>query len=303
MQPSSFARRMAPSCAALFVSAAAAGCASVIGIPDRSLAWCLQPEHTGHAFCEDFDHANPTADWSYAPTSPAGTSRTFVASDDGSPNANAMDTLVEPLAVGATNFSGLEQSFTSQVFGKVTIGVDVRVTQFQSMTDPTTQLGTGAGFLLLSDVVTQSAMGPSECIGLSLASVNPQQVAIAVILVPNSGDCLTVNNVMGDAGTAMSGDDGGATSMPDVPVPNPLANVFLDQWFRLTMTVTRMSDGSGTIDFRVPAASSMAPPPIPAGSLSEGYPSVAIGTDVTGPSGNIEVQFDNVTVDFAAGGP
>jgi hypothetical protein len=282
-----------------FLCALAAGCAQVLGIPDRSLAWCQQPAQASHAFCEDFDHANPTADWSSAPTSPSGTSRTFVPSDDGTPNVYAMDTLVDPLPVGTSNFAGLEQSFTSQVFGQVTVGVDVRVTSFGFMTDPTTQLSTGAGFLLLSDVVTESAMGPSECIGLSLIPVSDQQVGIAVILVPNAGDCLTVNNLMGDAGAqAPIGD---AMAMPEVPTPSPLANVFVDQWFRLTMTVTRMSDGSGTIDFRVPSASSLPPPPIPAGSLSQGYPSLAIGTDVTGPSGNVEFQFDNVTVDFDAG--
>ena len=294
MRQSSFVRPLA----AIFVCAVAAGCASVLGIPDRSLEWCLQPAQASHAFCEDFDHANPTADWSFAPMSPTGTSRTFVPSGDGTPNVYAMDTLVEPLPTGTSNFAGLEQSFTTQVFGTVTVGVDVRVTSFGFMTDPTTLLSTGAGFLLLSDVVTDSTMGPSECIGLSLMPVSAQEVGIAVILVPNAGDCLTVNNLMGDAGAQTAGDDGGAAAMADVPAPLPLANVFLDQWFRLSMTVTRMSDGSGTIDFRVPSVSSLPPPPLPAGSLSEGYPSLAIGTDVTGPSGNVEFQFDNVTVDF-----
>jgi hypothetical protein len=279
---------------------AAAGCASILNLSDRSLEWCLQPQNA-HAFCEDFDHANPTQAWSFAPSPPPGTSRTFVSSDYDPPSALAMDTLVSPLPTGESSFSGLQQAFTTQVFSRVTVAVDMRVVSFDFMLDPSDpSIGTGAGFLLLSDVVTQSAMGPSECIGLALAPAGTGRVGIDVILVPNAGDCLTVNNLMGDSGAAPVPDDdaGMPAAAAATPIPSPLASVFLNQWFRLSMTVTRLSDGSGTIDFRVPSGTSMAPPPIPAGSLSAGYPSLAIGTDVTGPSGNIELQYDNVTVDF-----
>jgi hypothetical protein len=286
--------------AAFAALVAGAGCASILNIEDRSLEWCLEPQNA-HAFCEDFDHQNPTADWSFAPSPPSGTSRTFVPSDYDPPNALAMDTLVEALPTGESSFSGLQQAFTSQVFNQVVVGVDVRIVSAAFMADSVDpNLVTGAGFLLLSDVVTQSAMGASECIGLALAPAGAGQVGIDVILVPDSSDCLTVGNLMTDAGPQSTDDDGGAAGGAVAGLPWPLANVFLDQWFRLTLTITRKTDGSGTIDFRVPSGSSMAPPPIPAGSLNEGYPSLAIGTDVTGPSGNIEVQFDNVTVDFLA---
>jgi hypothetical protein len=64
---------------ALGCLAAAAACASILGIPDRSLEWCLQPANA-HPFCEDFDHQNPTEQWSTAPPPVSGASRTFVPS-------------------------------------------------------------------------------------------------------------------------------------------------------------------------------------------------------------------------------
>ncbi len=282
---------------ALGCLAAAAACASILGIPDRSLEWCLQPGNA-HPFCEDFDHQNPTEQWSTAPPPVSGASRTFVPSSFDPPNAFAMDTTVGPLMAGVPLFSGLQQSFVDQVFGRVVVGLDVRIVTAGFMADPDDPtVQTGAGFLLLSDVVT--AAGQSECIGLALSPAGADQVTIDVELVPNSNDCLTLNPLMGDSGV-MAMSDADAPMAAPTPVPSPLANVFLNQWFRLTLDVTRQPDGSGTIDFRVPSVSSMAPPMIPAGSLSEGVPSLGIGTDVIGPSGTFEIQFDNVTVDFPA---
>ncbi len=271
-----------------------------MGIPNRQLEWCLRPENA-HDFCEDFDHANPTGAWAVAPDpTPGLTSRTFVPSTFDPPNVQAMDSTVGPLATSVSNFIGLQQSFTNQVFGRVDVGVDIRIVSTEYKLDG--DIGTAAGFLLLSDIPSSSASGPPECIGfLLLPTTVPGQVTINVLLVPDSTDCLTVDNVDEDGGPAPMGDmsDAAAPTMAASPMPTALANVFTDQWFRLKLTVTRGSDGSGSIDFSVPSGSSMAPPSIPAGSLGTGFPGLSIGTDVTGPSGTFDIQFDNVTVDFS----
>ena len=109
----------------------------------------------------------------------------------------------------------------------------------------------------------------------------------------NTTDCTGVTNVPTDAGTII--DDAGLSTFANVgPVPN------LNQWSHISLDVKRNSDGSGDVGFDIDLPGRVAPPRIPAGYLTDQSPAVAIATSVVGPSGRIELEFDNVTVDFPA---
>jgi hypothetical protein len=104
-------------------------------------------------------------------------------------------------------------------------------------------------------------------------------------------DCTSVADVPDDAGAIT--DDAGLTEFAIIaPMPT------LNQWSHITLDVTRNSDGSGTVGFDINLPGRLPPPQIPAGYLTDGSPAVAVATSVVGPSGRVELEFDNVTVDF-----
>lgn len=294
-----------PAFTAFAAVVAAAGCASIIGADDPSLEWCRQPANQ-HDFCEDFDHEDPFANWPVSPMPPPGTTRGLTA---GKSPPYALDTVVGPLANGASAYTGLETSFQS-IFNDVKVGVDVRIAQVNFTTTPPI---TGAGFLLLVDS-NVTADQPSLCIGVGLApSTLPGTVDLAVFLVPNSTNCVTVNNLPpGDAGTAGADDDAQAmdddaqttendAALPITPMPYIVGEVYLASWTHIALEVLRNNDGSGVITFSATPnqGGGTNVPMIPPNSLGAGIPELGIATDVTGPStGPFEVQFDNVTVDF-----
>jgi len=292
--------------AAFVTLIAAAGCASIIGIPEASIEWCQQSANNGHDFCEDFDHADPFGAWA-SPPPPPGTTRGLA---PGESPPFALDTVVGPLEAGASAFTGLETSFSSQTFNDVKVHVDIRIAQtnFEAVDD----VVTGAGLLLLADL-SMAAAQPSLCVGLGLLpSMTSETVELALFLVPNSSDCVTVNNLPGDAAadaaadaaTPSTDDDaeaGSESALPAYPQPHPVGAVYLGTWTHIALEVQRnAADGSGTITFTAtpgPGGGGMVPI-IPPNSLSAGVPELGIATDVTGPSGAFEVLFDNVTVDF-----
>jgi hypothetical protein len=247
--------------------------------------------------------------WAIAPTPPPGASRTIVPSDDSPPNA--LDTRLDPLEAGVSSLTGLDQSFPDASFDHVVVGVDVRIVQAEFMSAGA--LTSGIGFLLIEDTSLMPGQ-PNVCIGLVLAPSTGAQgtVTIAAVVVPDPVDCFTVNNLMsmgvGSPGEDASqstdgGDDAGfaaAAAAAAVPVPTALAEVLTNQWQHLTLALTRNADGSGTLLPMVPPYGAIAPIAIGPGSLAAGYPQIGIATSVTGPAGSVEVQFDNVTVDFAA---
>lgn len=289
---------------------AAAGCASILAIPnDPSLEWCQQPTNK-HDFCEDFDHVDPFAAWPASPMPPPGTTRGLSAGD--SP-PYALDTAVDALEAGASAFTGLETSF-SEPFDDVKVGAEIRVAQIHFTTVAPI---TGAGFMLLSEL-NETANEPSLCIGLGLApSMLPGTVDLALFLVPNSSDCVSVNNLdvdaaapspdesdagPNDAGPSEAGpNDAAASALPAYPVTNIVGEIYLQTWTHLSLEVVRSGDGSGVITFAATpnTGAASAVPVIPPNSLSGGVPSLGIATDVTGPStGPFEIQFDDITVDF-----
>jgi hypothetical protein len=301
-------RAAAIAVASVAALAVTASCASIAGVHDVSLEWCDQPANQ-HDFCEDFDHAdqaNVFAAWPTSPTPPPGTTRTLVASDPSPPFA--LDTEVGPLQSGVSAATGLETAFPDRTFNDVKLGVEIRVVQANfGSTDPA---AIGAGFLLLADLA-KSADQPSLCIALVLTQATlGDNVEIAIVLLPNAADCVTVNNVLPDSSAIAAstdaealdgsgGDAGQSPASPTVPMPVPVAEVFENQWIQVSLDVTRAADGSGTIAFTTGASGGgLPPPPIPSGWLGLGEPALGIATSVTGPSGAFEIQFDNITVDF-----
>lgn len=263
------------------------GCASILSIPDRTLApssdaggseggaassveWCDRPENK-HDFCDDFDHADAGAEWTTGDTD--GATVGFASSSDSPPTALDLSTVPEPL--GAGTVGGLYLPFT-QKFDHVHFAVDVRLVAL----DLKTQQGLSAelGFMLLEQT--------GFCIGTVFTPAG-----IGVIMRSDSTDCTSVSNLPADAGTIT--DDAGLTTFAIVaPIPS------LNEWSHISLDVKRNSDGSGALGFDINFPGRVPPPQIPPGYLTEDPPAVAVATSVVGPSGRVELQFDNVTVDF-----
>jgi hypothetical protein len=268
----------------------AAGCASILNIPDRTLKWCDQSGNA-HDFCEDFDHADAGGAWSPPVVSPQ-TTVTYVPSTQSPPNA--LDTSVAPLAdAGESQLAAIAKAFPTRSFGHVVVEADIRIVQanFQTAGD----LTTGAGFLLLADQ-------PSMCIGLVATppvTGLPNTVGIGLVYVPNNPNCVTVGNLLLDAGAQPATAEGGAVPSPLPTVtPTIVTQAFIGLWTHFKLDVVRnASDGSGTVALSAAAGAGNAPP-LPSGSLGDGHPVLGLATTVTGPSGIFEAQFDNVTVDF-----
>jgi hypothetical protein len=270
---------------ALAALTSTAACTSVLGLKTPTLRWCAQPQNQ-HDFCEDFDHENYLGDWTLAPDPPTGATRTIVESTDSAPNA--LSTTMQPLATGAANLTGLATAFSSRSIDHVVVNVDVRVAQAEFMQDG--QIASGIGFLLVEDT-TSVAGQTSTCIGLVLAppsTGNTGTVTVALIVVPAITDCFTVNNLMLDGGDATI----------DVPSPIPLATILTNQWQHITLEVIRGDDGAGIVRPTVANTGALPDVPIPTELFPEGYPQLGIASSVTGPAGNVEIDFDNVAADF-----
>jgi hypothetical protein len=211
-----------------------------------------------------------------------------------------LDTTVLALPAGEANLTGLETGFQTQTFDHVVVGLDVQIVQADFVETPTEV--SGIGFLLIEDTST-AAMQPNLCIGLVLTPVmSTGTVGVALVLAPNPTDCFMVDNLMTMDGGG-SGDDGGSEPAgPASPQPVSLGNILTNAWQHVVLDVTRASsgDGSGSVLPTLAGAGAMAAIPIPSGYLAPGYPQLGIATSVTGPSGDVHIQFDNVTVDFPA---
>lgn len=255
------------------VLVAAVGCASILSIPDRSLEWCDRPGNA-HAFCDDFDHQDAGGSW--AAGAVPGASIGYVASGNTAPNAADLSTT--PLALGAATVAGLYRPFDDQKFDHVRVAVDVRFVSIDLQTK--NGLASQVGFLLLEQ--------QGFCIGAVLTPTG-----IGVVMRAGATDCTTVANVPADAASVE--DDAGLTEYAHVgPVPG------LNQWTHLVLDVKRNPDGSGAVAFTFDYPGVIPAPQIPRGFLTSSSPAVAIATSVVGPSGRVELQFDNVTVDFSA---
>lgn len=254
--------------------ATAVGCASILSIPDRSPAWCDRPENA-HDFCDDFDHTDAGGSW--GPGATPGASVNFVSSSDTPPNA--LDLSTTPKSLGGLAVGGLYRQFADHPFDHVRLSVDVRFISIDLQTEG--GLASQLGFLLLEQ--------QGFCIGVVLTPAG-----IGMVMRAHATDCTGVSNMPADAGRIT--DEAGLTAYAPVgPVPG------LNQWFHVTLDVKRhAADGSGTVGFNMNYPGVIAPPQIPSGFLTTSAPAVAVATSVVGPSGQVELQFDDITVDFPA---
>jgi hypothetical protein len=257
--------------AGLGALALAAGCASILSIPDRTAEWCDRPENH-HDFCDDFDHVDAGSQWAGQQAMP-GATLAFVPSSDTLPNALSLSTA--PQALGTGTFAGLFQQFATS-FGHVRFAVDVRFVSIDLDTEG--GLAAQLGFLLVEQ--------QDFCIGTVLTPAG-----IGIVMRAHTLDCTTVTNAPANLGTVT--DDAGLTVFsPVAPVPP------VNQWLHITLDVKRNDDGSGAVGFAMNYPGVIAAPQIPPGFLSASPPAVAVATSVVGPSGQVQLEFDNVTVDF-----
>ena len=250
----------------------AGGCASILSIPERSPDWCNRPGNV-HDFCDDFDHADAGGAWQQGVL--PGTSLDFTTEGETPPNAAALGTA--PQALGSPTVVGIFKQFDDQKFDHVVVGIDVRFNDADLRAEA--GLESQLGFLLLED--------QDFCIGVVLTPGR-----IGMVFRAHQLDCTGVGNLPADAGEII--DDAGLTAFAPVgPIPT------LKQWVHIKLDVKRNANGSGDVGFTMNYPGVLAPPQIPAGYLTGNAPPlVALATSVVGPTGKIDVQFDNVTIDF-----
>jgi len=256
--------------------AAVAGCASLLSIPDRSLEWCDRAGN-GHAFCEDFDHADAQAQWINASTAPDVANNVIVPSSDTPPNA--IDISSAPLEADASVITGLLAADTSsRPLNHVHIEFDMRPVTVSLKTEGDT--ATGVGFFLFE--------ADTFCLGLGLS---PSGLGIIYLL---NDECTVVGSAGVDGG--FTAGTQGTTSVTLFP------NSWIEgSWAHVTIDLKRNPDGSGVVSVSAPKIPGKFrdPPPIPPGSVpAEGTPTLAVAASIAGPSGPIELQFDNIAVDY-----
>jgi hypothetical protein len=250
----------------------ASGCASILSIPDRSPDWCNRPGNS-HAFCDDFDHEDAGGNWS--PTLLPGTAADYTAPGETLPNA--VDLSTTPQALGGATVGGIFKQFDGETFDHIVVNADVRFVDMELESEG--GLESQLGFFLLQE--------QGFCIGIVATPGG-----IGIVYRANSTDCTSVANLPVDASKIT--DDGGLDVFSIVgPIPT------LKQWDHFTLDVERNTGGSGTVAFNINYPGFLTPPQIPEGYLTENSaPAIALATSIVGPSGHVEVQFDNVTVDF-----
>jgi hypothetical protein len=257
-----------------------AGCASVLAIPNDTPSFCGQPANQGHAYCEDFDVGDPSSRWTFAEATNSATY--MVAPSDRSP-PNLLDLSAPMVPDGGTALAGFTKEFDDSTFVGLHIEADIRfVTQGGA---PITANG---GFLL---VVDKNGGG---CIGLGVQSGPPlPQPMIGAYIFAQGGGCSALTSGGGGGGMGAGGLKNGVGS---APAPNT--------WSHIVVIVTPdplRNDGSGKLTFNIEGQpGAFMPVPLFAGTLGGGgIPLVGFASEVNGPSGPLEVQFDNITIDLS----
>jgi hypothetical protein len=255
--------------------AVASGCASILSIPERTADWCNRPENA-HDFCEDFDHSNADAGGVWTVGVLPGSDVGFTTSSTDSP-PSAVDLTTTAQSLGGQTVSGLFKQFDNEKFDHIVFGVDVRFVDIDLQSEA--GLESQLGFLLVEE--------QGFCIGVVLTPG-----VMGMVYRANMMDCITVPNLPADGGKMV--DDAGLTTFAPVgPIP------MIGQWTHIALDIKRNANGSGTVGFNLAYPGVIAPPEIPAGYLIENSPpAIAVATSIVGPAGRVDVQFDNVTVDF-----
>jgi len=264
----------------LGVAGIGAGCASVLGIPDGTLSFCAQPANQGHAYCEDFDVGDPSTRWTYVTTS-NGAAYALEPSDESPPNL--LDMTAPAQAGKTTALAGFDKEFDDSTFVGLHIEAEVRF-----VTPGGAPLTANGGFLLIVDK-------SGGCIGLG---VGPAAAP---------GGAPVIGAIVSPQPTACSALTGGGTGMGNVLLTQTLVTTVpaLNSWLHIVVDVAPDRagvSGAGTLTFNIVGQPGSAPTvTLPAGTLvASGIPLVGFAAEVNGPSGPLEVQFDNITIDLGS---
>jgi hypothetical protein len=277
------------------------GCASILGIPSDSPSFCASPENQGHDYCEDYDVGNALLRVAPGVEQRGPTTIDIEPSDKSPPNLIDFKSPALPAdASTPSELAGYYEEFPNSEFVGLRIDADIRF-----ITQNDAGLDANGGFLLVGN--TQGA-----CIGLGLAQV-PAGVpnlplpagtpVLGVIVVPpQNGGCSSLTGLSGmrtvlppvDGGAS----DGGVSSAVFVQAPAP------NTWFHLRVQAIPdgvIMTGSQLLLTLTPGLNTIPPFNLPAGALPRrGSPLIGFASEVNPPSGPLEVQFDNVTIDVKA---
>jgi hypothetical protein len=256
-----------------------AGCASVLGIPQGTPSFCAQPANQGHAYCEDFDVGDAGSRWTYVTTT-GGATYAIEPSDQSPPNLLDMSA---PTQTGkGTALAGFDKEFDDSTFIGLHIEADVRF-----VTQGGAALSANGGFLLIVDK-------SGGCVGLGIGSGGDGggPAGIGAQIAAQATGC-----------SALTGGNPGASSTPLTNV-NITAAPPPNAWFHLVVVVAPDPAGlagAGTLTYNVEGQPGSNPTVhLPAGTLvASGIPLVGFAAEVNGPSGPLEVQYDNITIDLS----
>jgi hypothetical protein len=279
------------------------GCASILGIPSDSASFCASPENQGHDYCEDFDVGNALLRIAPGVEQREPSTVNLGPSDKSPPNLLDLKAPALPADGGnPAELAGYYEEFPNSEFVGLRVDADIKF-----VTQNGEGLTANGGFLLVGD--TQGA-----CIGVGLAPVpagipnSPLPAGTPVlgliVVAPQSGGCSSLTglsgkpimNPMPDGG--IGGDAGiQGTVFLQAPAPNT--------WFHLRVQAIPddrvTGKGSEILLTLTPGLNTIPPFPLPAGSLPRmGAPLVGFASEINAPSGPLEVQFDNVTIDVKA---
>jgi hypothetical protein len=261
------------------VAGVVGGCASVLAIPDGTPSFCAQPAHQGHTYCEDFDVGDAGARWTFAEAI-GGAAYAIEPSTDSPPNLLDLSTPAQ--TDGGSGLAGFTKEFDDSTFVGLHIEADVRF-----VTPGGAAIDASGGFLLIVD------KNGGGCIGIGVAPSGPNgKPSIGAFVFAQGAGCSALTS----GGGASSAVGGHQVFIGDAPAPNT--------WSHIVVVATPDAvkrDGSGTLTFNIEGApAAFQPVPLALATLvSTGIPLVGFASEVNGPSGALEVQFDDITIDLS----
>jgi hypothetical protein len=243
----------------------ALGCAAVIGLKDRSPSFCGDPAKQ-HFFCEDFDHPGAIDDFT-TPKASGGGTIDIDASDEALSPPN-MAILYTPPDNGTNDgqvLAGMTKEFDHPLT-HVRIQVDLRFEQLElPMLD-------GGFFGAAGLVLVQDKEGFSFGIG--------------------AGPGGTIGAILGVGATPDANVQGGTPLYTGLPML---------QWLHLLVEIERDSQGGASLVVTIEGqpGTAASPPRIAPGSIAgTGTTLIGIASQAIPPTGNIQIDYDNLVVDF-----
>jgi hypothetical protein len=256
------------------------GCASVLGIPQGTPSYCAQSANQGHAYCEDFDVGDPSTRWTFAE---ANNGAAYAVQPGGLSPPNLLDMSAPTEGDGGAALAGFTKEFDDSTFVGLHIEADMRI-----VTPNDAPITASGGFLLIVD------KNGGGCIGIGVAPRGPDgKPNFGAFVFAQGAGCSALTSNGTNPSTAAGGKN---YPLGDAPAPNT--------WFHIVVVATpnaKLDDGSGTLTFNVEGQpNAFLPVPLMLETLAPaGIPLVGFASEVTGPSGALEIQYDNITIDLS----